>query len=97
MSNLLCNSSAVKTEFRQEQHEVQGEPNSTPQRRVSHQRCDAPIPRKLPTVHFESIPIGGRFEYRGHRYRKLALSMASDEDRNGNVFMAHVEVLPDNR
>ncbi len=32
---------------------------------------------------------------RGRRYEKLALSMASDEDRNGNIFQAQVEVLPD--
>jgi hypothetical protein len=51
-----------------------------------------PMPR---TLQFQEIPIGQFFEYRGRRYRKLALSMASDEDRNGNIFQAQVEVLPD--
>jgi hypothetical protein len=48
-----------------------------------------------PTLQFQEIPIGQFFEYRGRRYRKLALSMASDEDRNGNIFQAQTEVLPD--
>jgi hypothetical protein len=47
------------------------------------------------TLQFQEIPVGGYFEYRGRRYLKLALSMASDEDRNGSIFMAQVEVLPD--
>jgi hypothetical protein len=47
------------------------------------------------TIQFQEIPIGQFFEYRGRRYRKLALSMASDEDRNGNIFQAQTEVLPD--
>ena len=47
------------------------------------------------TIQFQEIPIDQFFEYRGRRYRKLALSMASDEDRNGNIFQAQVEVLPD--
>ena len=47
------------------------------------------------TIQFQEIPIGGYFEFRGRRYRKLALSLASDEDRNGNLFMAQTEVLPD--
>jgi len=47
------------------------------------------------TIQFQEILIGQFFEYRGRRYRKLALSMASDEDRNGNIFQAQVEVLPD--
>ena len=47
------------------------------------------------TIQFQEIPIGGYFEFHGRRYRKLALSMASDEDRNGNIFQAQTEVLPD--
>jgi hypothetical protein len=47
------------------------------------------------TIQFQEIPIGGYFEFHGRRYRKLALSMASDEDRNGTIFQAQTEVLPD--
>jgi hypothetical protein len=47
------------------------------------------------TIQFQEIPIGQFFEFRGRRYRKLALSMASDEDRNGAIFRAETEVLPD--
>ena len=47
------------------------------------------------TIQFQEIPIGQFFEFRGRRYRKLALSLASDEDRNGNILQAQTEVLPD--
>jgi len=47
------------------------------------------------TLQFQEIPIGAHFEFRGRRYQKLALSMASDEDRNGTIFMAQTEVGPD--
>ena len=47
------------------------------------------------TLQFQEIPIGQFFELHGRRYGKLALSMASDEDRNGNIFQAQTEVLPD--
>ena len=47
------------------------------------------------TIQFQEIPIGQHFEFRGRRYRKLALSMACDEDRMGNIFQAQTEVLPD--
>ena len=47
------------------------------------------------TIQFQEIPIGQYFEFRGRRYKKLALSMASDEDRYGNIFQAQTEVLPD--
>ena len=54
-------------------------------------------PRHFPasTIQFQEIPIGQHFEFRGRRYRKLALSMACDEDRMGNIFQAPTEVLPD--
>ncbi len=44
---------------------------------------------------FQQLPIGARFEFRGRRYEKLALSLAGDEDRCGNVFHAATEVLWD--
>lgn len=47
------------------------------------------------TLQFQEVHIGQFFDNRGRRYEKLALSMASDEDRNGNIFQAQVEVLPD--
>ena len=55
---------------------------------------NVPITGTLPTIQFQAVPIGGHFEFRGRRYRKLALSMAGDEDRKGNIFMDHMEVLP---
>ena len=53
---------------------------------------DIPAPQEL---QFREILIGHFAEFCGRRYQKLALSMASDEDRNGSVFMAQVEVQPD--
>jgi hypothetical protein len=46
-------------------------------------------------MQFQEIAIGQHFEFRGRRYKKLALSMASHEDRIGNIFQAQTEVLPD--
>ncbi len=46
------------------------------------------------TIQFPEIPIGQHFEFRGRRYQKLTLGMASDEDRNGTSFHAQTEVLP---
>jgi hypothetical protein len=43
-------------------------------------------------IKFRDLPVGARFEFRGRRYEKLALSMARDEDRLGNVFHADAEV-----
>ncbi|MCX6921868.1 MAG: hypothetical protein NT154_01420 [Verrucomicrobia bacterium] len=59
------------------------------------QEITSPSSPRSPTVQFQEIPIGQHFEFRGHRYKKLAVSMASDEDRNGNIFQAETEVLPD--
>lgn len=47
------------------------------------------------TVKFNQIPVGARFEFRGRRYQKVALSMAHDEDRYGNVFLDYTEVIPE--
>jgi hypothetical protein len=44
-------------------------------------------------IQFSKIPVGARFEFRGHRYEKLALSMACDEERLGNIFHAETEVV----
>lgn len=47
------------------------------------------------TIQFQEVQIGQFFEFRGRGYRKLALTMASDEERNGTIFMAETEVLLD--
>lgn len=46
---------------------------------------------------FSQLPVGARFEFRGRRYEKLALSLARDEERCGNIFQDHTEVLWDLR
>lgn len=46
---------------------------------------------------FWQLPIGARFEFRGRRYEKLALSMARDEERCGNIFQYETEVVWDRR
>jgi hypothetical protein len=50
------------------------------------QKMTIPSSRSQSTIQFQEIPIGRFFEFRGRRYQKLALSMASDEDRNGTIF-----------
>lgn len=44
---------------------------------------------------FRALPVGARFEFRGRRYEKLALSLARDEDCCGNVFQDETEVWAD--
>jgi hypothetical protein len=44
-------------------------------------------------IQFYQLAIGAEFEFRGRRYRKLAMSMAEDELRCGNVFQAGYEVV----
>ena len=46
-----------------------------------------------PTIQFQQLPLGARFEFRGRRYEKLALSMARDEERCGNIFRDETEVF----
>ncbi len=45
------------------------------------------------TMKFCEVPVGARFEFRGQRYQKLALSMACDEQRWGNIFHDDTEVV----
>lgn len=52
--------------------------------------------RSTMLVLFSEVPVGGRFEFRGRRYEKLALSLARDEERCGNVFMDRTEVCVEN-
>ena len=49
------------------------------------------------TTTFYQLPIGAIFEFRGRRFRKEALAMASDDDRCGNIFQEEAEVLWDRR
>jgi hypothetical protein len=72
-----------------------GGQNPLPEDRSKLQNTTGPTPPMPPTIQFQKIPIGQHFEFRGRRYQKLALSMASDEDRNGAIFQAQTEVLPD--
>ena len=53
------------------------------------------MPMTTQTIQFQEVPSGQFLELRDRRYRKLALSLASDEDRNGAIFRAETEVLPD--
>jgi len=48
-----------------------------------------------PTKQFQEVPTDQHFEFRGRRFKKVAPCMAADEDRNGTIFQAEVEVLPD--
>jgi hypothetical protein len=69
-----------------------------PDRRLTRQRRHSclriPFQNKnIMTIQFSQIPVGARFEFRGHRYEKLALSMACDEERLGNIFHAETEVM----
>ena len=41
---------------------------------------------------FEEVEIGETFTFRGARFRKTALSMASDERDWGNIFQYETEV-----
>lgn len=41
---------------------------------------------------FWELPVGARFNFRAQRYEKVALNVARDEDRCGNVFHDDTEV-----
>ena len=44
---------------------------------------------------FYELAVGARFVFRGQRSEKTAMSMASDEQGCGHVFMGDVEVAAD--
>ena len=95
LSNPPCDNPVMKKESEpQNQVEVAG-PNPAPDDLSMSQKITSPNSRSQSTIQFQEIPIGHHFEFRGHRCRKLALSMASDEDRYGTIFMAETEVLQD--
>ena len=39
-----------------------------------------------PSMKFYRLAKGARFEFLGRRFMKIAISMAEDENGNGNVF-----------
>jgi hypothetical protein len=84
LSNSTCDNPGVKNESAPRNLEVKAG-GSGPATQVTVKLQETTRP---PTIQFQEIPIGQFFEFRGRRYRKLALSMASDEDRNGNIFQA---------
>jgi hypothetical protein len=49
------------------------------------------------SIKFCQLPLGAKFEFKGRRYEKLALSLARDEERFGNVFHAETEVSAERR
>jgi hypothetical protein len=55
------------------------------------------IPSSSAPVPFCTLPVGALFAFRDHRYQKTALSMATDDERIGNIFMDHVPVIWDRR
>ena len=46
---------------------------------------------------FWELPVGARFNHGARRYAKIALNMAQDEDRCGNVFHDLTEVSWDRK
>jgi hypothetical protein len=76
-------------------------PLQKPEVQEGNPYASSPAPRTLVKtgkplgLQFQEIPIGEFFEYRSRRYRRIAVSMASDEERNGAIFLAQTEVMPD--
>jgi hypothetical protein len=95
MSNPPCDNPAMKKESESQNQVDAAGPSPAPNDPSTLQKITSPSSRSQSTIQFQEIPIGQFFEFRGRRYRKLALSMASDEDRNGDIFQAQTEVLPD--
>ena len=44
---------------------------------------------------FYELAIGARFEFRGRRFVKEAMSMAQDEERMGTIFLGETDVISD--
>jgi len=45
-------------------------------------------------MQFYLLAPGARFEFRGREFKKTAISMAQDSERNGNIFQGETEVTP---
>jgi hypothetical protein len=43
---------------------------------------------------FSNLAFGTRFAFHGKTQIKIALNMAEDENRNGNIFQAETQVEP---
>jgi len=95
MSNPPRDNPAMKKESEPQNQVDAAGPNPAPNDPSMPQRIASPSSPRPPTFQFQEIQVGQHFEFRGRRYKKLALSMASDEDRIGNIFQAQTEVLPD--
>jgi hypothetical protein len=46
------------------------------------------------SMQFYQLAKGARFELQGRQFQKVAMSLAEDEDRNGNAFWSGTEVTP---
>jgi hypothetical protein len=44
---------------------------------------------------FGNLPLGSHFTFQGRSYRRIAMSMAQDDDCNVNVFIAETAVETD--
>ena len=44
---------------------------------------------------FGDLPLRTRFRFYGKHYTKIAMSMAKDENGNGNIFQAETKVETD--
>ncbi len=45
-------------------------------------------------MQFYELAKGARFEFRGKQFQKVAMSMAVDTERCGNVFQGETEISP---
>jgi hypothetical protein len=45
-------------------------------------------------MQFYQLAKGARFQFCGRAFQKVAMSMAEDAERNGNVFWSGMEVTP---
>lgn len=43
-------------------------------------------------MRFYELAIGAQFSFRGRHFTKIAMSMAHDEQRVGNIVLGHTEV-----
>ncbi len=44
---------------------------------------------------FYELALGARFVFRGHRFVKIAMCLAEDQRRWGNIFLGDTDVVPD--
>jgi hypothetical protein len=51
-------------------------------------------PKHVCDMQFYQLAKGARFEFRGKQFQKIAMSMAEDAERNGNIFQGETEIIP---